>query len=151
MKIQATLNRSFYALTFLAFLFSSCNKDTTGSSESTNVLPTIAVAASLSASVSAAASDSVYILQPCPRGSQRNSISESVLPSTVSNYLASNYSGYTFNKAFAIISKAGTTTAYVVIVYYNDNPVGIEFDSSGNFVRVLEQRLIPTMFLKTHL
>jgi hypothetical protein len=28
----------------------------------------------------------------------------------------------------------------VVVIYYNSNPVGLQFDSSGTFVKVLEQR-----------
>ena len=91
-------------------------------------------------SASTAASDSVYIVQRCARDSKRDSIAEASLPSAISTYLSSDYAGYTFYKAFAIEDRTGATTGYVAIIYYNDKPVGLEFDSTGNFVRVLEQR-----------
>ena len=139
MKIQKTFEGPFFVLALASITFVSCNKDISGTSVSTSTSSTIAVAANLSGSV-AAASDSVYIIQPCERGSKRDSIAESALPSAVSSYLSSNYSGYTFSKAFSIVNSAGNTTGYVVVIYYNDNPVGIEFNSAGEFVKVLEQR-----------
>jgi hypothetical protein len=39
--------------------------------------------------------------------------------------------GYTFLKAFSIINNSIVVTGYGVIVYYNDKPVGIEFDRDG--------------------
>ncbi len=139
MKIQKPFEGHFFVLALASIAFVSCNKDISGSSAGTSASSTIAVAANVSGSV-AAAGDSVYIVQPCAPGSKRDSIAESALPSAVSSYLSSNYSGYTFSKAFSIVSRAGNTTGYVVVIYYNNNPVGIEFNSAGEFVRVLEQR-----------
>ena len=62
------------------------------------------------------------------------------MPASASDYLSSNYSGYTFGKAFSIVDNSGTITGYVIVIYYNDNPVALEFDASGTFVKVLEQR-----------
>jgi hypothetical protein len=40
---------------------------------------------------------------------------------------------YTFNKAFAIKNNS-VITGYVAVIYFNDKPVGLRFDASGNFV-----------------
>jgi hypothetical protein len=123
-------------------LFASCKKDISASTDGNNVTAssTIAVAASETAAASGSPTDSVYIMQTCPRGSQRDSITAAGLPAGATAYLTTNYPGYTFSKAFAIKNSSGTTTAYVAIIYYNDKPVALLFDSTGTFVKVLEQR-----------
>jgi hypothetical protein len=134
-------NTAFFlvvTLLVITILAVSCQKENSQSSSSQTSSSTIAVAAS--ATAAASPTDSVYILQPCPRGYSRDSITASELPSAATAYLSANYSGYTFNKAFAILNNSGQTAAYVSIIYYNDKPVAILFDSSGNFVKVLEQR-----------
>ncbi len=131
--------RAIYLLLLIPAGFIACQKDV--SSNGTSTSSTIAVAASESAAATGTTvTDSVYIVQPCARGSQRVAITESDLPAAVTAYLAANYSGYTFNKAFAVKNSDGAITAYVAVIFYNGKPVGILFDSSGNFVRVLEQR-----------
>lgn len=127
------------ALTTIGFI--ACNKEISSSTE-TSTSAVIAVAASETATTatSGTSADSVYIIQPCGRGSQRVSIAEANLPAAATTYLTINYAGYTFNKAFAINNSSGTATAYVAIIYYNDKPVALLFDSSGNFIKVLEQR-----------
>lgn len=141
MKIGTYVQRASYALSFATLLFTSCQKsDVTESSDDTTS-STIAVAASESAARTATTgTDSVYLLQRCERGGRRDSIAQSALPAAVNTYLALNYAGSTFHKAFAIKNSGGTVTGYVAVIYYNDKPVGIEFDSTGNFVKVLEQR-----------
>ena len=121
-------------------ILSSCQKNLSASANTAS--STIAVAASESAAAAnpTTAADSVYVVQPCARGYSRNPISATDLPSAVTAYLTANYSGYTFSKAFSIVNSTSAVTAYVVIIYYNDKPVGILFDSAGNFVKVLEQR-----------
>ena len=136
-------NTAFVPLITLAVItiFFSCQKENSQSSSSSeSSSSTIAVAASATELNSAGAADSVYIIQPCPHGYSRDSITESQLPSAATAYLSANYSGYTFNKAFAIVNNSGQTAAYVSIIYDNDKPVAILFDSSGNFVKILEQR-----------
>jgi hypothetical protein len=39
-----------------------------------------------------------------------------------------------------IKNSSESVTGYVVVIYYNDKPVGIQFDANGTFVKVLEQR-----------
>lgn len=126
-----------------AFLFlASCQKDLSSSGTSIEVASsTIAVASSqIEATSIGGTSDSVFIVQPCARGHQRKAIAQADLPAAISTYLAANYDGYVFNKAFAVVNSSGATTAYVAVIFFNDKPVGILFDSTGNFVKVLEQR-----------
>jgi hypothetical protein len=143
MKIQQSLKGSFYALSALAFAITSCSKEVDNGSTAVNASDAIAVLASGSASVSGTlrtAADSVYIMQSCTRREKREIVPESSLPSGITEYLTTNYAGYTFNKAFAIKSADLATTGYVVVIYYNDKPVGLQFDVNGTFVKVLEQR-----------
>lgn len=140
MKTQISLIRTFCALSAAAIVV-SCNKNDLSSSDASSISSssTIAVAASTNTSTSGS-SDSVYLVQPCQRHEHRDSIAQSALPSSISAYLSSNYSGYSFAKAFALKNSSSTVTGYVVVIYYNNNPVGLQFDASGNFVKVLEQR-----------
>jgi hypothetical protein len=84
--------------------------------------------------------DSIYVIQTCGQHDRRTQIDFSALPASAINYLTANYSGYTSVKAFSIIDSSGTITGYIAVINYNGNPVGIKFDASGNFVKVLEQR-----------
>jgi hypothetical protein len=140
MKTQISLVKTFYALS-AAIIVVSCNKNDLSSSGASPVSPsnTIAVAAS-STSTTAGTTDSVYLIQPCQRHEHRDSIAQSALPSSITSYISSNYSGSGFAKAFALKNSSSMITGYVVVIYYNNNPVGLQFDSNGNFVKVLEQR-----------
>lgn len=143
MKIQQRLKGSFYALAAMVIAITSCSKDVDTSSTEISSSDAIAVLANESASVSSTlrtSADSVYIMQSCKRGESREIVAEASLPSAATDYLSANYAGYTFNKAYAIKSSDLTTTGYVVVIYYNDKPVGLQFDVNGNFVKVLEQR-----------
>ncbi|TMI94972.1 MAG: hypothetical protein E6H06_07965 [Bacteroidetes bacterium] len=138
-RIKNTVSFPLLTLAVAAILLASCKKETSQSSlTSQTSSSTIAVAASESGPTSA--DDSVYVIQPCPHGYSRDSISAADLPSTVITYLSTDYPGFTFSKAFAVKNSSGQTAAYVAIIYFNDKPVAILFDSNGNFVRVLEQR-----------
>src|SRR5438105_4487498 len=126
-------------LAVTAMFVASCKKETSQTlSNSQTASSTIAVAASESSS--GVAADTIYILQPCPHGYSRDSISAADLPSAVTSYLSANYPGYTFSKAFAVRNSSGQTAAYVAVIFFNDKPVALLFDSNGTFVRVLEQR-----------
>ncbi|HYM93365.1 MAG TPA: PepSY-like domain-containing protein [Chitinophagaceae bacterium] len=132
--------KAFYFLALAVTGFTACKKEnstTTGNSASVSSSPVIAVGIGGSGTTSG---DSIYILQPCERGSHRDSIAAADLPAGITSYLTSNYSAYTFNKAFTVKNSAGIITAYVVIINYNDKPVALLFDSSSNFIKVLEQR-----------
>lgn len=142
MKTMNLVKKASYALA-ATMVFASCQKSdvSTSGNDTSGTSNVIAVSATQSATAtSGTTADSVYLVQPCSRGSHRDSIAQSSLPTSAGTYLSTNYSGYTFNKAFAVKNSAGTVTDYVVVIYYNNNPVGLLFDASGNFERVLEQR-----------
>lgn len=133
------MQKFIYSAAVLLLGFTACKKEaSTETSEDASASPTIAVAAS--ATIATASQDTVYLLQPCGRGAKRTAIAEADLPAVVATYLSANYAGYTFYKAFSINDRSGATTGYVAVIYYNDKPVGLQFDGSGNFVKVLEQR-----------
>lgn len=144
MKMNIRTVRAAFALGLASFAFASCQKNDLSSGTSTDTTTsssTIAVAASgTTGSANAREADSVYIVQPCAHGESRDSISQSELPAAVNSYIADNYSGATFSKAFALKNSSSVVTGYVVVIYYNDKPVGLQFDSTGTFVKVLEQR-----------
>ncbi len=124
-----------------SFVFASCQKSdlSAGTTDSSTASPTIAVAAT-GTNNTAGTADSVYLLQPCQRGERRDTVAQSALPSSVSAYIDANYSGASFAKAFALKNSSAVVTGYVVVIYYDNKPVGLQFDSTGAFVKVLEQR-----------
>jgi len=154
---MATLYKQYFALA--AFIFAvgavACNKGissaaTTSSATISTVTAsatssTITVSASLtstssSSSSASGTSDSILIIQPCGNGNYRDSIDSASLPTDITTYLTTNYSGFTFAKGFVVKDSAGTIQGYAVVIYFNNKPVGLLFDASGNFVKVLEQR-----------
>ncbi len=140
MRTKATVKSAAYASMFVLIALTSCQKNDVSDESATGTSVATSSTIAVSASATAAITDSVYLMQQCARGSKRDSIGGADLPAAVTNYLSSNYNGYVLNKAFAIHNSAAAITGYVAVVYYNDKPVGIEFDSAGNFLRVLEQR-----------
>jgi hypothetical protein len=135
-----------YFLLFAMITFVSCQKDTTAVTEATETSDVIAVAG-ISGSILTTAkvgatdpSDSIYVIHECARGSHRDSIAAASLPATITSYLATNYAGYTFQKAYTVEDRNNVITGYVVVIVFNGNPVGLEFNAAGSFLRVLEQR-----------
>jgi hypothetical protein len=132
------INVAFAAVMGLA----SCQKEVTqsaldNSSIQAAVTQTQAIAVSVS---SATAGDSVYVINTCSAHSRRDSVAFSSLPTSITDYLNTNYSGYAFQKAFTIKDASSTLQGYVVIIQFNGNFVGLKFDANGTFVQVLEQR-----------
>lgn len=80
------------------------------------------------------------MIHNCERGKHRDSVAALALPATIQAYLTTNYSGYTFNKAFAVKDTTGKVKGYVVIINYNGKPIALLFNANGTFVKVLEQR-----------
>ncbi len=146
MELTIKGNRLLYTLATSAVIFSSCQKANLNNTAATTAVAalssTIAVAATADAlSLSnAAPADSVYLLQPCERGGGRDSVAKASLPGAIAVYIAANYQGAVFNKAFAISDNLKQLTGFVVVIYFNNKPVGLQFDGTGNFVKVLEQR-----------
>ncbi|MDP4263524.1 MAG: PepSY-like domain-containing protein [Bacteroidota bacterium] len=120
----------------------SCKKDNSAGTAGSAAIQQAAVqqrAIAIAASTTTAG-DSIYVIHTCGTGDKLSAVDFSALPSTVTDYLGTNYAGYTAVKAFDINNSAGTLNGYIAIIQYNGNPVGIKFDASGNFVEVLEQR-----------
>jgi hypothetical protein len=84
-----------------------------------------------------ATKDSVYLINPCEKGTHRDPVEPSSLSAAIQTYLSTNYSGFTFTKAFAVKDTTGTVKGYVVIINFNGKPVGLEFKADGTFVKVL--------------
>lgn len=127
----------------------SCNKGLTSASRTSTggtvtasaTSATITVSATLSSSNSSSGSaDSVLILQPCGDGNYRDSIDSASVPTNIITYLDSNYAGFTYAKGFVIKDSSGTIKGYAIVIFYNNVPVGLLFNASGTFVKVLEQR-----------
>ena len=132
---------SILMLLSMAVFFSSCKKDAAiKTSITTATTGTITLGVLATTSNSGTTTKDTLMLVNCfgPK-SKPDSIAFSALPAAVGTYLIGNYAGYTFNKAFAVDSAKGIT-AYIVVIKYNSNFVGLKFDTSGNFVKVLEQR-----------
>ncbi|MES2881916.1 MAG: hypothetical protein V4676_07205, partial [Bacteroidota bacterium] len=138
MKTNVPSTRMLYALA-TTLIFTACQKTDVAETNDTSTAATIAVAASISGST-AVGTDSIYLMQSCGRGGSRDSIAQSALPATALAYIQANYPGSVFSKAFVVKNSSSAITGYVAIVYYSDNPVGLLFDNTGAFVRVLEQR-----------
>lgn len=116
------------------------NTDQNGLLATTATSSTIAVATNGTANNSGTATDSVYLISPCERGTHRDSVAAADLSTAIQTYLSTNYDGYSFIKAFAVKDTTGAVKGYVVIVNYNGKPVGLSFTADGTFVKVLEQR-----------
>jgi hypothetical protein len=128
-------------ISVLFFSIISCNKELSRAGGSGNSGPvTTPTSATIAVETDSTGTDSVYFLQTCNRGYFRDSVASSALPDSILNFLTNNYSGYAFNKIFEIKDSAGTIGGYVVIINFNGKPVGLLFDATGNFQRVLEQR-----------
>ena len=137
------------AAAFVIIGGTSCQKDlsganvTTGASvatTSTSSTITVAVTGGTTTTGGTTATDSVVVIHNCERGQHRDSVAASALPATIATYLTTNYSGYTFNKAFAVKDTTGSVKGYVAIINFNGKPVALLFTADGTFVKVLEQR-----------
>ncbi len=134
--------------TILMLGVTSCKKEVSGSNgvdlttslATTATSSTIAVAINGTATNGGTATDSVYVISPCEKGQHRDSIAAADLSATIQSYLTTNYSGYSFLKAFAVKDTTGAVKSYVVIINYNGKPVALKFEADGTFSKVLEQR-----------
>lgn len=139
MKIKQIIPVYYSVILFSTLIFfASCKKENS-IAESGNTV-TISSSQAIAVGVSSTTNDSIYVVGACSHSHYLDSVAESALNSPITDYLNTNYPGYTFQKAFAEKDSAGTVSGYVVIIMYNNNPVGLKFDASGNFLQVLEQR-----------
>ena len=124
------------ALSFL-FLLASCKKENSAAAPANS---TIAASSVIAVGINPTSNDSIYVVGACANHHHLDSLAFSALPTMITDYLAGSYTGYAFEKAFTEKDTSGNISGYVVIILFNGNPVGLMFDASGNFVKVLEQR-----------
>lgn len=124
---------SFFAVAGLLAL-TSCDKETTepqtNEAEENNAI----LVADASTS-----SEAVFIVNTTPPGCDKDSVTASELPASITAYLDTNYSGYIYQKTFKI-KKSSEVEGYIVVINYNSKPIGLKFDKDGNFIRIFEQR-----------
>ncbi|MDB5276660.1 MAG: hypothetical protein JWR61_1615 [Ferruginibacter sp.] len=145
MKISNVKNSLIAGL--VLFVLGSCKKENslTGTTANTTTVSQSVVASVQAIAVGTTSSritgtDSLYVIGTCAVHHHTDSVAFSSLPSTITDYLTANYSGYTAQKAFTDKDSTGSISGYVVIIEYNGKPVGLKFDATGTFVKVLEQR-----------
>lgn len=143
------------ALVAIAAALTSCQKGSlsadptnTAKTASSSAIATttgnILIAATATSTTTAVTgTDSVFLMHACPPGRRPDTVAFSALPASIGTYLTANYAGYTFQKAFKVLDRAGNADGFVVAINYNNKPVGLKFDTSGAFTQVLEQRERP--------
>ncbi|MBB3056730.1 hypothetical protein [Mucilaginibacter gotjawali] len=127
------------------FILSSCKKDVTSSSKTTTTTTTStsatgAIALTSLASTATGTTDTIYLVNCFPPHGSKDSVAFSALPSAIGTYLTTNYSGYTFEKAFKTTDSLNVANGFVVIIKYNGNLIGLKFSTTGTFENVLEQK-----------
>jgi len=138
MKTKECISINTFIIAFILFL-ASCKKE--NAAQNSSATPTsVASSQAIAVGVSPTSNDSIYVIGTCARGHHLDSVSISSLPVIITDYLAGNYAGYTFQKAYTDKDSSGNLSGYVIIIQFNGKPVGLKFDASGNFIRVLEQR-----------
>ena len=121
-------------------IMSSCKKDAGSTSTTSTITSTGTIAiASLASTTTTGTTDSVYLVNCFSRHSKKDTVAASALPAAITTYLTTNYSGYTFAKAYKITDSTSVVTNYIVVIKYNSSYVGLKFTAAGTFVSVLEQ------------
>lgn len=143
MKKLTKLN-SLFLLATLMLMYSCQKSGVTNSSDKTSIstlsiVNSQAILVSDAATTSTTSSDAVYVIHAYTAGLAVDSVTFASLPTSIATYLTTNYSGYTFKKAYQVLTTAKTIDSYVVVIQFNGKPVGLKFDANGVFVKVLEQ------------
>lgn len=136
-------NTSFVllAIAVSVSLLSSCQKNEQSPAKaSSGSVTTTAFANNQALVISASSTDTIYAVNTCQRGNKADTVAFSSLPDTIAKYLTANYSGYTFKNAYKILDHTNTLQGYIVMIVFNNSPVGLAFNANGIFVKVLEQR-----------
>ncbi|MBC8053408.1 MAG: PepSY-like domain-containing protein [Sphingobacteriaceae bacterium] len=133
MKKITLKNLSFLALAgFLAL--TSCEKQTTEPEINANEEGNAILVAEATTS-----SEALYIVNAVPPGCEKDSVASGELHAAINTYLEANYNGFTHFKAFKV-KKKSSLEGYIVVIKYNNKPVGLLFSQNGSFVRIFEQR-----------
>lgn len=135
MKSKKLLNQLFLAATAIALTFTSCKKESLDADNTNDVEASEAILVAEATT----SSEAVFIVNTTPKDCKRDSITASDLSASITTYLSTNYSGYTLKKAFKV-NKSLVLKSYIVVITYNDKPIGLEFNADGEFVKIFEQR-----------
>jgi hypothetical protein len=137
MKNYLKISFSFLLFGACVWLLSSCQKMRQGSFTGVNTTVFGTYQAIL---LGGSGGGTIYAVNVCHRGDAADSVAFALLPDSAKSYLTATYAGYTFKKAYKIVTAAGVTEGYVVAITFNGNPVALKFNATGGFVAVLEQR-----------
>jgi len=129
-------------------LMASCQKNYQAPvvNRSSGLIQTAAFTNAQAIALSSSSGDTIFAVNVCRRGLLADTVAFASLPDTIGKYLTANYTGYTFKAAFKIQNAAATVQGYVVAIKFNNNPVALEFNASGIFTAVLEQRQGPDLY-----
>lgn len=127
----------------------SCKKDSaTADNSTTKTASTIDATTTISLGLVAATTtantvtkDSLYLVNCKGKHDKKQPVAAADLSSAITTYLTTNYSGYTFDRAFKVSDSTGVVINYIVVIKYNNAFVGLKFKADGTFVSVLEQML----------
>ncbi len=143
--MNSLIKKNILFLAISAIAFTACKKTETANDNLDSAIEQSgAIAISTTSSVvglNSTLTDSIYAIGAHPRFSNKTSVTAANLPSAITTYLSTNYTGYTFIKAFSITLKTSTTVdSYVVGINFNGKPVAIRFTADGTFSKILELR-----------
>jgi hypothetical protein len=144
MKRYTNIKSAILVVSMAILSLSSCKKDNALSLDEElqfAKLEAITISSTTAIKGSGSTTDSLYAMEACKKGNKKTPVEQSSLPASVKTYLSANYAGNTFMKAYQIANQSTSALeSYVVLIQFNDKPVAIKFDASGNFVKVLEIR-----------
>jgi len=134
----------------LLALLNSCKKELNNSSNNTTNPTAIGTTSTGNLAIGTVSSsagtsttttkDTLFLVNCFTKHSNADSIAFSSLPAAIGTYLNTNYAGYTALKAFKVLDSTKAISAYIAVIKFNGNPVGLKFSSTGVFQSVLEQR-----------
>lgn len=143
MKTHTQIKVALLGLSIALLSLTSCQKDqvTLDNELEFAKLEAITISSTSAIAGSGNSSDTLYAMGACKKGNKKTPVEFTSLPASISAYLSTNYSGYTFQKAFQIVNQTSLAVdSYAVIIQFNNKPVALKFDSAGAFVKVFEIR-----------
>jgi len=143
MKKNTQIKSALLIFSVALMSLGSCKKDTVSLDNELEFakLEAITISSTSAISGSGSTSDSLYAMEACKKGNKKTPVELPALSATITTYLSTNYSGFTFQKAYQVANQ--TTSAvesFVVVIQFNAKPVALKFDAAGAFVKVLELR-----------
>jgi hypothetical protein len=143
MKTNKHIQSAIFFLSIALLGFSSCQKEALTADQELEFAKLEAVTISSTSAIAGSGNsiDSLYAMEACKKGNKKTAIEFNSLPSAITVYLTTNYTGYTALKSFQITNKVSAVLeSFVVLIQFNSKPVALKFDAAGNFVKVLEIR-----------